>query len=775
MKTATPTQPVANATEDWGVNMAKYCTLDFETSTGKGIHGPSWKDLINDIYTVIYGTRPSDIKLLHKQEGYDRTLPEEVVDILETVPTIVGVNLKFDLGYVWHDDSIQRWLRAGGKIWDCQIAKYLLSGQRHSFPSLAEMQSLYLGIQTKSNRISYLFKKGIGADNIIYAGTTERSSYVVKIKVEEIGGILCLALDIKHFTRKACTRLWKLYEYYGIEDGRTPLFIMQKQYNEAKARGMLKIIELYNQYLLALIMIEINGLNIDIPKAEQTYQEFSLKVVEYLQAATKLVEHLWNDKRLPVFNVNSGPHSSAILFGGDIACDVVKETGEVYKGGARKGQKKTRKEKEDVHVKGIGLNPLGLTNETKKKGVYQTGEDVVNAIYDKSGNQLAKDYCKLLKLSATYKQKISTYLNAFLYRSVDGIVRPNFNNTETATGRLSCSNPNAQNLPSHGEFRYSIQGLIVAPEGWTCVSIDFSQLETYCRALLTREETLVADLVSGKDFHVQNMTWGYNITYEEGLKLVKEDPVWKERRSEAKKITFGEAYGQMEDSMAKATGWDVDLVKQVYANMYLNYPGLVDYDKIVTKSVTNSARIGSKKDLPAKNTNGNVGKKGLRRMFNGSMELLPIRQRDKKTYEFNYDTPRHIGWFISPTGKQYAFEEFGSRTKNGDVFKYFKPTQMKNYPMQGLAGDIQAITTVELFQYLLENGDKVRIVNEIHDSKWFIIKDEYVPCILPKVCAIISNVRGLLKERFDIDVPFEFKVDAETGKDFANMVPFKGE
>ena len=744
--------------------MTTWLALDLETSIGVGAHGCSWKDPSNDFYSVNYGTHPAKAKVIHNVDGFKRVLPSEVSSILEHMPVIVGTNLKFDLGYVWHDPSFQKWLLNGGQIFDVQIARYLLSGQRHSFPSLAEMQRIYLGVQTKSDRISVLFKKGVSPQEIIR----------------------------RRYERKG---VFKVYEHYCKEDVRTPLLIMQKQYKEAKAKGMLEIIKLYNQYLLALTMIEINGLQIDIPKAEQTYQDFSLKVVDYLEQATELVKHLWTDKRLPLFNVNSGPHSSAILFGGDITCDVKQFKGmtkgkpagftklkTLDEGGNEIVEKVVRpaepqKEKwttikEVVHVQGMQLNPLGLTSKTKT-GCYQTGEDVVNAIYAKSKNQLAKDYCKLLKLSATYKQKISTYLNAFLYRSVDGVIRPNYNNTETATSRLSCAQPNAQNFPSHGDFRYSIQGLVVAPRGWSCVSGDFSQLETYVRAMLTREPNLIADLVNGKDFHVQNMAWGYGVTYEEGLRLVKEDPVWKERRSEAKAVTFGEAYGQMPESMAERTGIPLDVVKQMYDNMYLNYPGLVEFDKVVSEEVTSSACIATKNSLPGKMTRGTVGKQGMRRMFNGNMELLPIRQRDKKTYTFDYNTPRHLGYYTSSTGKRYCFEEFGSLTKNGDVFKYFKPTQMKNYSMQGGAGDIQALTTVALFQYLMQNKDKVMIVNEVHDSKWFYVKDEYLTCVLPKLCAIISNVRGLLKERFGIDVPFEFKVDFEVGKDFANMTSYK--
>jgi hypothetical protein len=209
------------------------------------------------------------------------------------------------------------------------------------------------------------------------------------------------------------------------------------------------------------------------------------------------------------------------------------------------------------------------------------------------------------------------------------------------------------------------------------------------------------------------MSWGYGLTYEEGYRLAKIDeiPEWKEKRSGAKAVTFGEAYGQMPDSMAVRTGWPVDVIEKIYANMYENYPGLIEFDKKVNREVQRSARVSRKDDLPAKMTKGNVGKGGMSRRFNGSMELLPIRSRDKKSYSYDWDEPRHVGFYQSPTGKLYAFEEFGSTTKYGEIFRYYRPTQMKNYGMQGcIHGDTKIFTDRGMFKIKdLENKDNIKV------------------------------------------------------------------
>tara|TARA_A100000171_G_scaffold53092_1_gene76732 strand:+ start:8237 stop:10456 length:2220 start_codon:yes stop_codon:yes gene_type:complete len=738
--------------------MPGYLAFDLETAIdsdvetdGKGVkfrklglHGGSWKEPNNDFYTIIYGDHPERIKLLHSKKGFNRKLPYRVAQMLHKSHTIIGANLKFDMGYIWKDSNFQRWLANGGQIWDIQLVHYLLTAQRHSFPSLYEMQKIYLGAATKDKSISRVFKRGLGADIIVNKNTQ-------------------------------CSRIWNDYLHYSVEDGRTPMLIMQKQHRKAKELGMLPIIKLYNEYLLALTMIEVNGLPIDIPLTEQRYQEFSLKMLEYLKKASDMVKHLWTDKRLPEFNVNSPTHSSAILFGGTIKCTWKERTGEVYGPKAKKaGQKKYKNVSDDVRVGGFGV-PIGYTTETKVKGRYSTGEDVINTIYEKCKNQEAIEYCKALKMAKAYKQKISTYLDAFLYKAIDGLIHPNYNNTETITSRLSASQPNVQNIPKHGMWGKLIQGIIAAPTGWVCCQIDYSQLEVYCRALLAMDPTLISDLVSGRDFHCQNVAWWKQVTYEQAVQKckVEKDKEWGEYRSQAKPISFGEAYGQMPESMAQNTGIPLEIVEQIYKSMQENYPNLVVFEESVVKEVQNNARMCKKTDLPAKLTRGTKDSKGLGRKFIGNMELLPIRNRDKKTYCTRAEEPRHVGFFVSPTGKRYAFEEYGSITKRGDVFRYYKPTQMKNYAMQGTAGDVQASSTVEMFQFLLQNQDKVRIINEIHDSKWFLIKEEHVDTIVPQLTKFMEDTSSILKRRFGIDVPFEFKADAEIGPNFAELEEFK--
>lgn len=716
----------------------------FKTVRKESLHGASWKDPKNDIYSIIYGGHPDKINMLHSKKGFKRKLPFRVGKALLKSHTMIGTNLKFDLGYIWHDKYFQKWLKNGGKIWDCQIAAYLLGGQRWQYPSLGEMQAVILGRKTKLDSITKLFKRMIGANEII-ARRNERKFW------------------------------FKAYQHYGNEDGRSPMLIMQKQYKEAKAKGMLSIIELYNQYLLALTMMEVNGIPVDIPAVEKLYQEFSLEVVKYLEKATAIVKQFWTDPDLPALNINSPAQSSLLLFGGDIKVKRKVATGTFIKSGKNKGKEKIKTVEELVHINGFGLNGETFSRETATKGRYSTDKGVIENIYDRCKDENVIEYCKNLKLSATYKQKISTYLNAMLFKSVDGIIRANYNNTETRTSRLSASSPNLQNIPAHGEFGASIPALLIAPKGWTCCSIDFSQLEVLCQAMLSRDWNLCRDIREGVDFHVKRLCYVEpEYTYEQICQLAKvlKEGDWPEKRSKAKVISFQKAYGAAPESLAKITELPLELVKQIFEKEDIEYPQVKEFDDKLAKEVQQSAILSRKYHYAAKSVRGKDSK-GVPRKFSGNVELLPIRERDRKTYTFVANEYRHVGFYVSPTGKRYSFLEYGSRKKDGEIFRYYKPTQMKNYAMQGSAGDIQAITTVAMFDLLLKHPDKVKLVNEIHDSKWFLIKNEYLSRIVPKLCGIMKSTTQLLQKRFDIKIDFDFDVEAKCGPNFADMEVYK--
>ncbi len=705
--------------------MTNFVVLDLETSISKGPHGPAAKDPTNDFYTVIAGTGKESVEVYHNPDGFQRWLPTEVGELLNKANVLVLHNAPFDLSYVWKTPQMHYFLCAGGQVWDTQIAEYLLSGQRHSFASLAELQEIYLGGKTKDDRISRLYKKGVGADKILAA-------------------------------RERCPRLFKIYDAYSKADGVTTMQVFEKQYARAKKLDMLDVIKLYNNYMLCLVEVMNTGITVDLDKCEKTLRDFKLKSLTYLEEATNLISSMW-DERLGTFNVNSPKDKSAILFGGEYTIKKRVEDG-LFKN----GNPKFKSIDETIVIKGFGL-PTHLSAPGAKAGQYGTGADVVEKIYQNSTNLLAKEYCRLQKQAMTYNKMCSTYLEPFLELSIEGLLYPNFNNTMTITSRLSSSKPNLQNVPSKGEMLLPIQGQLVAPEGWVCVSADYSQLEIYVSAYLANDPQLTKDLLDGVDFHVKRLSYAEDMQYEDVYRLCKIDklPEWEAKRTSAKTISYQKAYGASPKSLANTTGLDEQLIKRIFEREDIEYPFVAEFNKKVSDQVNNSKELSQAKHLPKMKKGG--GKEGKK--FICGLELLPIINGDEVRY--NADEYRHVGYYTAITGKRYSFEEIGRTDFRGNLKRGFSTTQTKNYHVQGTASDVQAASSAALLPLLLKNKDKVRMVNEIHDSKWFIVKKEYLGKVLPIIKRVMEDVPGNFKKYLNVDMPFKIPVDFEVGISFA--------
>lgn len=705
--------------------------LDLETSLGKGsVHGPDAKNPDNDYYTTIHGTHPDDIKVLHNENGFNRHLPAITQIDLAASNVLVGHNLSFDLSYVWKEGEFQKWLSQGNEIWCCQLAEYYLTGQRHRFASLAELQDIYLGEKVKESRISRLFAAGISPQDIIKAQHTHR-------------------------------RVWALYEKYCYDDGATALKIFAAQYRRAKEKNMLNIIRVHQKGLLAVILMQNTGIHIDIDNCEQTLRDFRVKSLSYLKQASEYVAPFWNPELGP-FNINSPKQKSAVLFGGTFE---VKER--VEDGLYKNGDTKYKTQLKEISIQGWGL-PTSLTRQGKKD-YYSTDAAVINEIYKKVTEPTVKEYCKLQKQAMQMDKMCSTYLEAFLKYSVDGILYPNYNTTQTETGRLSSSKPNLQNVPASGDMLIPIQGQLIAPEGWVCADIDYSSLEIYVLAMLSKDEALTHDLETGTDLHCMRLSWIPRLSegrsYEEiyQLAVVEKDPEWAFRRKKAKSISFKKAYGGGARSLAEAEELPVEEVQALFDNEDAVYCGVREFNDKLFERVKDNQHLSRFKHFSASSQRG--------RRFDYGIELLPIYSGNDTLYRVG--EYRHFGVYVSPIGRRFVFEEFGQLDKTGRLHRRYSSTETKNYQVQGSGADIIQIASGKIFDYVLQHKDTVQFVRQIHDSNGFYIKKGFEDLHIPKLCAIMCNVRHYIKEIFNYDTSIDFKVEARVGSNFAEMIEYE--
>lgn len=164
-----------------------------------------------------------------------------------------------------------------------------------------------------------------------------------------------------------------------------------------------------------------------------------------------------------------------------------------------------------------------------KSGQYSTSEEVLQGIKDKNPI-VAKilDQRELRKLISTYITALPSYI------AQDGKVHTTYNQTVTATGRLSSSNPNLQNLPIRTERGQLIRKAVIADEGCMLVSADYSQIELRLMAHLSQDEHLVEAFLQGKDIHAATAAKIFSKPIEK---------VTKEERRKAKTANFGIIYG----------------------------------------------------------------------------------------------------------------------------------------------------------------------------------------------------------------------------------------
>ncbi len=704
-------------------------SFDTETSISSSIHSSTFRDPNNDIYTVITANNPNDVHVEHRKEGFNQQLPALAVEKLKDAQVIVGHNLSFDLCYIWQTIEIKEFILKGGKIWDTQLAEYLLTGQQHCFASLAELQEKYLGERIKPSRIGLLYKKGIGADKILAK-------------------------------QDQCPRLFSLYEHYCKMDGATPLLILKKQYEIAKADGMIEIIELYNDYLLSIINMTVTGIQIDVTQTEKTLTEFNIKHLEYLEQAQEILKKYWTDPRLPIFNINSPDHKSAVLFGGAITVSEMQEVGHFKNGNVR-----YKKTPVSIQVEGFGVNPC-LSIPSKKEGLYSTDDSVMKRIAEETTSYELQEYCRLQKQAMMYKKAAKTYCQAFIDLNVDGKIHANYNNTLTATSRLSSNSPNLQNISKRNEFGAILHRLFIAPPGWKCVSIDFSQLEIWVLAWLSKDEKLTQDLLKGVDLHIVRLQYVFpEKTYEELYQLCKgenKEEYWEKQRGNAKTLSYQKAYGAQAKKIAESTGMDLETVELIMQKEDEMYTGAAALTKRVQESIKNTATISKAADIPASQKKGKAGS----RIVN-DVEMLPIFDKSGDVSYTDKDV-RQVGYWKSPTGKKYSFMDSG-RYYKGQLKRGFSFTQPKNYPMQGSASDIQAITSAALLKALISKPDVIKMVNEVHDSKWMYIKEDKLDVVLKWLKETIENVPNLMKDRFGIDVPLKFPIDISVGPNFSDM------
>ena len=210
---------------------------------------------------------------------------------------------------------------------------------------------------------------------------------------------------------------------------------------------------------------------------------------------------------------------------------------------------------------------LGLPVGKKNNRGYSTNADVLEKLRPKHpvvGKVL--EYRELSKLKSTYADGLQKVI------APDGRIHTSFQMTATATGRLSSTEPNLQNIPIRRELGGEIRKMFVAPEGYTLVDADYSQIELRILAHISGDEHMRAAFLSGEDIHRMTAAQVLGIPPEE---------VTHTQRGQAKAVNFGIVYGISAFSLSEDIGVSVAEARE-YINTYMSsYKGVADYMEAV--------------------------------------------------------------------------------------------------------------------------------------------------------------------------------------------------
>ncbi|MFH1438815.1 MAG: DNA polymerase I [Pseudomonadota bacterium] len=205
---------------------------------------------------------------------------------------------------------------------------------------------------------------------------------------------------------------------------------------------------------------------------------------------------------------------------------------------------------------------LGLEKTKKTKTGYSTGIDVLMGMSHPVAKKIL-DFRALSKLLGTYVRALPEEIN----RST-GKIHTSYNQAVAATGRLSSSNPNLQNIPIRSERGRKIRKAFVPSEGCRFLSADYSQIDLRVLAHLSGDFVLVQAFKNGEDVHRRTAMEVFGVAGDE---------VTPEIRSQAKAVNFGVVYGQTEYGLSQQTGLSMKEAREFIRKYFERYGGVQDY------------------------------------------------------------------------------------------------------------------------------------------------------------------------------------------------------
>ena len=423
--------------------------------------------------------------------------------------------------------------------------------------------------------------------------------------------------------------------------------------------------------------------------AAEVMQLLSLKDVLMKQLADQGMYKLYKDTEMPLSYVlyrmeQEGIQADAAAlkeYGAELSGRINELEQKIY---AAAGEEFNINSPKQLAV--ILFEKMGIQGGKKTKTGYSTSADVLEKLAeDVPFVRDILEYRTYAKLKSTYADSLAEYIAG------DGRIHTRFNQTITATGRLSSTDPNLQNIPMRTELGRRIRKVFTPKKDCVFADADYSQIELRILAGLAGDKDLIEAYREGKDIHRITASKVFGVPFEEVTDL---------QRRNAKAVNFGIVYGISSFGLSQDLSISRQEAKEYIDQYFATYPGIKKY----LDGVKESAKA--------------------------------------------------LGYSVTYFGRRRPIPELNN---SNFMQRQFGERVAMNAPIQGTAADIMKIAMIHVYDRLIKEGLKSKMLLQIHDEILIeTYKDEE------------EKVLSLMREemRAAADLPVELEVDAHTGTDW---------
>ena len=372
-----------------------------------------------------------DVVTAYNDKGLDEALLVTSMGITSDT-LVVGQNIKFDLLYLYRgtEDKLPR-------VWDVQLAAYILSGQQHLYASLDELTIEYVGKEfVKDDRIKEYWKSGMATEDI------PRTELVEYMKCDVLNTAA----------------------------------IFKAQFKEAEELGVLTLILTQMDALRATIEMNRNGMRVNWSYVDASRISYGYQIDSLAKEITSIA---------PDLDYMSNKQLSLYFFGG-----TEKYTERTLVGEYKNGKPKFKNVESERTID----SKYGAIADVGKSGYHSVDDAVLDTLH-KLGDSVAE---YILRIRKCKKIKETYYEGLSSLRFPSDNIYPNLNHCATKTGRLTANNPNLQNQTDEGGVKAAYVSRF---ENGKILELDYSQLEMVALAYLANDKQLIEDINNGRDMH----------------------------------------------------------------------------------------------------------------------------------------------------------------------------------------------------------------------------------------------------------------------------------